>query len=325
MASCGSRALAAASIWLVTAAGAAAQSPPGLPAAVVDAWKQYQQFAVGLSGSYTYRSGFDGKITTHELCELKCGRHGTVFTSRPASNKGRLRASGHTDRYSYELKQDAEFPQWAATEIASDGDWQTSTSYKAARVARRAGERAIKVYSVDSLLDLASKPYFRVVSASQAGADTYEIKFESRHAAAADPGVWVQSGSLTLDPARNYTLKVADLECESKSDKSRVKETVQVGGGPGEMPVPRVYEQRIMRAGSPDYVTTVTYDFEVNPPATDSDFRLTAFGLPEPADSLGGGPHVGWWFAGAAGLFAVGYMLRRAVRRSGVERGELAQ
>jgi hypothetical protein len=248
---------------------------------------------------------------------LKLGANSFLFLSKPANEGGAHRAIGHTLRYSYQLRKDSkrgDNSNWMATEIASEDDWQKSNSYLAARIAASNTERPVKIYTVDSLVDFVRKPYFRVISAQTIDRNL-EIKFDSQHSDVDDPKVWVQNGTLILDPARHFIVKSTNLNCRVKEDVHRVSKTITVADKPGEMPIITEYEQRISRPGTPDYITKLKYQFTQNAPAPpESEFRLTTFGLPEPKNASQNYGYLGWWLAGAAGLFGVGYLLRRLVR-----------
>jgi hypothetical protein len=167
--------------------------------------------------------------------------------------------------------------------------------------------------SWSKLPDLVRQPSFRVARAAVENRDGLEfvrIDFENPHPFDQKPFEPVQSGTLLLDPERSWCVRGYEVHAQYANDSPVChSDVIEVrDSSVPHLPLPARFASTTTHhqfgKGTTEEVFTETVDaqYNVEEPLTlpDSDFRLPAFGLPEPE-----GPATRPWWS----LWAVGASL----------------
>ena len=145
--------------------------------------------------------------------------------------------------------------------------------------------------------DLVRLPNFHVLHAAlinQEGSELAQIEFANRHPVGQGRFEPVQSGTVLLDPQRSWCVRGYVIHAEFGNAQEVCRSdviTVRDSSAP-HLPLPvHIAKTRTTKATEGTYAgQTITgssdlqYDLEEPHPLPDSDFRLAAFGLPEPSE-----------------------------------------
>lgn len=176
-----------------------------------------------------------------------------------------------------------------------------------------------------SLPDLVDAPEFNLKSASRVerpGEDWVRIDY-SYDPPTINGNRPVRGGWVILDAKRHWVVRGFEVSVLYKKSKGSVHGTLDIVDDPAGFPI--VTHSSLHEWGSPtgdppftnDYETTTDYDvhFDAHVPATE--FRLSAYGLPEPSGGAGAGRSLGIVWLGLATLVCmlIAVLLRRARNR----------
>jgi hypothetical protein len=170
-------------------------------------------------------------------------------------------------------------------------------------------QSVLTVAGLSQLADLVRQPSFHVTHAAlvrQEGTELVQIEFDNRHPVSRGPFEPVQSGIVLLDPERSWCVRGYEIHAEYSNSASVCRSDVieMRDSSVPHFPLPTHIANTITsQATEPGYVgqTIISsmdarYDLEEPHPSPDSDFRLPAFGLPEPREASRA-----WWSLWAVG------------------------
>jgi len=172
---------------------------------------------------------------------------------------------------------------------------------------------------------------FRVLSAKEIerqGTALVQVEFDNPHPlpGAGEELVPIQNGTLFLDSKRSWSLRAGEFKCAYSDTKSIVTLEMDLAEFPGENPIPqRRLAKSVSRSldGTVEYKRELRSEFELSVQTrlpADDDFKLSAFGLPEPVGMTG--PRRSFWYlwTGGTGILCVVLAVAVARRRKGKAR-----
>ncbi|HBI42105.1 MAG TPA: hypothetical protein DDY78_04495 [Planctomycetales bacterium] len=201
--------------------------------------------------------------------------------------------------YIFSLKRKAQNALWVLSDFQKKG--------KDFRLPTRFQEEGGIGYGVQTVLlncgaflpDLVRQPSFRVVRAAvenREGAEFIRVDYDNTHPVNQKPIQSVQSGTMLLDPARCWCVREFEVHTGALNDESVTRsDVIEIrDSSVAHFPLPvHIASTTKHRQFSPDgkakeevFTSTgdMRYDLEEPYPLADAEFRLPAFGLPEPAE-----------------------------------------
>ena len=156
-------------------------------------------------------------------------------------------------------------------------------------------QSVLTVAARSQLADLIRQPSFHVIHAAlvrQEGPELVQIEFDNRHPVSQGPFEPVQSGTVLLDPERSWCVRGYEIHTEFSNSLSICRSDVIAirDSSVAHLPLPvHIAHTTTSEVTEPGYAgqtiassSDLQYDLEEPHPLPDSDFRLAAFGLPEP-------------------------------------------
>ncbi len=267
------------------------------------AWAEYARHAEKLQGSSSYNHvGTAHDVKHHDRAEYKRNRNGKLLvissehTTKGKRDYGGEEAYGVNPKYAFRLQRKSSASPWVVVQIEDLS--KTSVPENIARRFDQMAAGITRLVRVEEtpLFEILRRPDFQVLrcqTVSREGEELVEIVFSYPHKVeqAPLPYVQAQSGSLLLDPKRFWCLRSCDLKAENGTITSRVKELSDSGGS---FPIPKCIEtennwiftkEQIAKGFPPKNKQQMRWDYDLSEPdrlPDDSEFTLTAFGLPEP-------------------------------------------
>jgi hypothetical protein len=230
--------------------------------------------------------------------------------------------------YIFSLHQNTAESPWVITDIRRkrpESKFQLPENYK---LQIGSGiQTALTTVGGWDLADIVRQPNFRVQHATPVNRDglqLVQIDFECPHTLAQKPFLPIQAGTILLDPQQSWCVREYEVQTKhsnasgvTRSQIIQIRESNQP-----HFPLPvRIAWTTTSRATEPGFVgqtvissCNVDYDLDESHPPTDEEFRLSAFGLPEPG---GKERRTRWhlWAAAAAGTCLIGTLLFRWLAR----------
>ena len=173
--------------------------------------------------------------------------------------------------------------------------------------------------------DLVRRPYFKATRAAAVrrdGQEWVQIDFDCHHDSSRGSFDPIQSGTILLDPERSWCVRGYEIQTKHSNAAGVFRsDTIEIrDSSVPRLPLPvRITSIKTSRATEPGFVgqtviTTSDTQFELRepyPPA-DDDFRLSAYGLPEPPGITWERPTPRWHYllAAAVGFAALAAAIR---------------
>jgi hypothetical protein len=214
--------------------------------------------------------------------------------------------------YAFALKRkSADFP-WVLTDIRKKQpgvDLKLPDDYRNEGIGQGI-QTALTTPAWSKLADLVRQPSFQVRRAAivnQDGLELVQIDFDNAHPLKQGQFEPVQSGTVLLDPERSWCLRGYEIHArfENALDVCR-SDIIEIRDSSSpHIPLPvHIADTTISQATEAGYVgqrvtksSDLRYDLLEPHPLPDNDFRLAAFGLPEPEGSV----TQPWWSLWAIG------------------------
>lgn len=295
------------------------------------AWEEYSKKTARLQGRFSFQlSQTLGNAKAKDLYELKKGSRGRtlllVTTERTLQGKNTRTTGevfGSNPDYGFTLKRNHLAMPWILTALIDRQNEPNSVfkSHKLDETIDSFTNDLVWIYK-ERLATMAQQPEFRVIGCRTvhlSGDNLVEVTFDYSHDVKPG-GNPVQGGTLVLDPQRFWSLRYYDVRIRSDRGQGTLKFKVLKWHEMDGLPVPdsAVLEtdtviNKIQNQQKWEY----TYELRVpDSLPLDSEFTLSAFGLPEPQVTRPGIP----WYLWAASLgvcfLSVGVFFRWRARRT---------
>jgi hypothetical protein len=247
--------------------------------------------------------------------ELKNNATCRLLIAQPSSGKellGELYAINPV--YAFRLRRKSPQEPWVLARYHLSDD-NKQTEIEAELLGGGTVLSALTYLYMNDLQQIVSSSTFRIREASMIegqGGSLVRIDFDNTHSVSEKPFVAVQSGQFSLDPSRWWCLVGFDVRTKHPGAEGRITaslESIPSAAGP---PIPKRVTQReeVNREGSGLMVFDSATQFElreINPPPPDEDFRLTAFGIPEPPGIEWKRPTPWWFWVAGGGIVLIGF------------------
>ena len=289
-------------------------------------WDKLQEFSNHLQGTITYRFTQNDKTLFHRQWNIKRNSTCKLILTRPllvdTQPKGEVLASNAA--YAFSLSRRTNEDPWIINGVYLAKDANNLPQALKDMPSDRGGAEQLLTQATwgEPLLALMKKSTFRILrvtSVRRGGQEIIQVDFDNSHPVPveiSDPGAKtldkLQSGTLWLDPNRYWCVRSCDLNYKYLlNSEATVRVDAELVDETAEYPIlKRWMEKRVIKHADQKVVpSATTLDFEIsvptNPPE-DSDFTLTAFGLPEPHSLPPHKANTNWyvWF-GILGLICL--------------------
>jgi hypothetical protein len=312
------------------------QAPP--------AWQQYKTFAETLSGTVRTRRTAGDKLIAYSVMECKSSGANRLAKVQGARSETLQDVSGkpfeekvygRNRAYSFHLRREQDGKQWVLVDLDIPRKGPKTALDAAFDNVALLKREAVCVGSYD-LSDLIQLPTFRVIEITPIRANgqaLVKLVFDNPHKVEVKGSQRfcpVQSGTLVLDPARDWCLRSYRVGLAGSDAESVIAAEFEYDLSAAGHPVPKRCKksqviQRWLYADVPDdvpkeFTTEIEYELHANRTWPDEDFTLSAFGFPEPPD-VDWRPPTPWYvwamvaalvLLTAGGVFA--WLKRRAMR-----------
>lgn len=263
-------------------------------------WTDYGRFLDRLQGTHELRITADDVTTMHHIdtirqndsCKL-CLEQFDAFSATPKlATRGDVFA--FNSNYAFSLRRATEKSPWVVTGVAKRADAQAfETLTESAERGTGSIHQVLRVWNRD-LSELLQQTTFQVNRASRdtsSGHEWVTVDFQTAEPTkrVADTTFPIQSGTLTFDPSHSWCMRGATLHIRvpQHEDDVRVEVTYRDADA-SKPPIPERYvqktEARYTGKSRPVHYLLVR-EFRLDEPSSfpsDSEFTLSAFGLPEP-------------------------------------------
>jgi hypothetical protein len=292
-------------------------------------WRECLAHEFSLRGVSTAVLTKDGKDYTRCKFDRKQRpghRLAQAWLEQVEEGKHTERLDAYNPDYLIELSRRAEGQPWVLMQLAmktSASSFDAAPSY---RYGLKDSVQAVLFQVSDAkLTDLVQQPSFRVVGAKEVrrGGDRLVlVEFDNAHDVKDTPSCNVQGGTMVLDPSRSWCVREYDVRVKytgpvgtERSDTIELRPSKEPAFP---LPVKLVTTQKLFsEEAKKSYVIRFerTYDLDESNPPGEDEFRLSAFGLPEPG-TVRATPRWHFWAAvGGLCAFALAFLLRVFGRR----------
>jgi len=264
------------------------------------AWDAYRTFLATLQGKSDTQETIDGAPGYHSeasvLQKPRCamfvrqGRAGDAGQKEEAARGGWLWACNPA--YAFELRRKREDAPWRVTNTSlrdepSADEPNVAHPYQDMTVKSLTWLITLRGVPLNAVISHASFRVARSERVIEEGAPCLRFHFECVHPIDSRPFFPIQRGSMTLDPARSWCVRAAELECLYAAGvvKSRIVTQLRDSSRGFPIPVSRI-EDGTARDGNRTIATRRVDTIELEERPTwpdDSEFTLSAFGFPEPS------------------------------------------
>lgn len=292
-----------------------------------EGWREYKESVRNLQCKVENKLTIDGKLKFHcdsvykqnRTCRL-CIRNYKQGGPRKPTDK----AEGFNDKYAFSITKPETSQAWRIDEISLD--WkEVARDTNDPHGIMQETEVMVRVNSIE-LEKLVSREDFKVkrISKSQAdGYETVEIEFTTIHDKKQEPFFPIQSGKIVLLPKHKWCVKQAHLDCKflgSDTDIDCVSEYRVSKGGQYLVPTKHTISQtnKELDGKTTKVIRTLAFMHMEDGFSRDEEFRLSAFGLPEPENIRFDSqyPWYYWGIASAVILLLLGLVLRKIATRA---------
>lgn len=289
------------------------------------AWKEYGAFLNTLQGTTTSKMVFTNKPSMEGRIEIRQNKKCKQVLSQ---EKGDKHTKGEiiscTPDYCFQLSRKTQEGKWALSLLNLNApDSNQSGLELDAQMIIKSNTSGLVSLERTTLLNLISKPEFQVKAIKPIrfeDADCFEIQWDSTHLLQENGSQDFypeQRGVMILDPARFWCLRKADFSCDYSNSKGVVQkiEVKFKDNGDHKFPIPG---QRII--SNITYTSTRVFDLvPATPLPPDLEFKLTAFGFPEPSPPIQPTRWFLWFSLVGVFLIIVGAVLFSRQKPNGLE------
>jgi hypothetical protein len=256
------------------------------------AWKGYRALAEQLQGTVSTKVERKGKVTFDMKNEYKQNPRCRMIVSHLLNSEKREEAAFAVNpQYSFALKRTPSGVPWVMQSLRLQVDGLDTRVAIEIPDSKKLLATLTHPYLRD-LADLVDQPSFKVLRAAPVqsrGMNLVQIDFDNTHQMKLDPKAFfpIQSGTLVLDPDRSWVLWSCEMLAKHPDGDVRIRVENEIANPTSNPPIPvRSTEWRDMAVAKQGQVLEVrSRHFDLTFPThlpPDSDFTLTAFGLPEP-------------------------------------------
>ena len=283
------------------------------------AWQEYSLMAEKLHGSVEYSQKEQGKVVDHMRFEFKDNTRCRYILSRDLL-KGSERVELHNSDYHCVLTRKKTDQAWL---ILSQTMRKKGSDTK---LKPWAMAQSLVGITGSDLPDLLKQENFRLVAArpvTREGSEMVEIDFTNFHPLipGKSSGV-IQSGSIILDPNHYWCRRWSNIQVKYIDPADGVaKDENELRDPSAKFPIPKLSLHTIVTKHTDITMTRIRrYEYDLREPPSlppDSEFYISAFGLPEPMGITVPGPSRWylWFMAIAAVSLALGWFLWRNLQQ----------
>ncbi len=294
-------------------------------------WEEYRRHAARFQGTLTQLCKDGEQVVQQARFEVKqnaacrLGIYHSLLEQSPESE-----AFGYNSDYAFSVARKKPDQLWVLNRLEvlrEEGDLARSATYKEVADELRLTRVLVLVASTFELSELIAQPTFRLVRAApiaREGEQLIEVEFDNAHPVDSKPLCSFQGGTLVLDPQRFWCVRSYDLQIKFRDMQGTEKCEVHLRGGGAGCPIPErvvtTQELQPTPEGHRGRSSVVTREYDLQEPATlpgDDQFRLSAFGLPEPALPRRPVPWYLYALAGAGLCLVLMFTAKRLARRGG--------
>jgi hypothetical protein len=278
-------------------------------------WQKYRQFLGSAQGTVTYRFLTDGTPyleSRHDFkqnanCTLMVVERRQQMLPNQQATIGLICANA---QYAFSLARSTKEKPWYVTGCVPADDPSSALIHET-RDVRGAPTLLLKLVAGWSLEDLVSHPKFQITGDRKVtldGVSLVELNFDVTHP-------WDQ------DPAQSWCLRSATLQCVYRTGPLCTDLQAEYRATPEGFPIPvsvvhETQETESVGTSSKRRTMSVTADLEVPRVLPgDDEFRLSAFGFPEPDFAARGSKFYLWLAALGIVCLTSAILLRRLLRR----------
>jgi hypothetical protein len=282
------------------------------------AWAELRTKNKRLQGAFTERRYMEDppkKLVFASEYDLKqapgCAMVGSIDVTQGEGKRAQRQVVAENLKYSFRLRQGQKSPDWTVVDIKTTGAKEAKpTSISAKNDADRAPNAGIRMnmYVKDDWVSLLKSAEFKLVSIVPIteGKETlacveYELGGE---ATAADPFRVVKSGRVWFDPAHSWVMRKSEYRMQwgPKQDPRDSSATYDYEFGADGYPLLKeIVQKHFDSKGQLEAQQVYTFSFSFGD-FPESDFRVSAFGLPEPQGVIWAQPTRWWLWLSLGGL-----------------------
>jgi len=290
------------------------------------AWEEYRNYVEQLQGTVN-DSGSRGDKSSSVRFEYKSKQNCKIFINQEEFPGSIGQVHGFNTKYRFTLTRKSAEGGWVLQSLQQGNMGYTPKEWAEWLTPLRAH---IFLWSGIELPLLIKQPTFRVVHAyvvREGDANLVAIDFDNTHAIDSAPDCLIQSGSLLLDPDRFWTLRRCLLHHKYSDVGDLTLKIEYVAKDPSaKYPIPKrmsaIHVPKDPKAEKSivDHVWEFDLREAARPPA-DTEFTLSAFGLPEPVGVTWEKPRSRTWIwllVGAVSAALLAFVFRRLKRRHGM-------
>ena len=269
------------------------------------AWEAYEEDADALQGEIrrqTWRNAelvLNIRFTLKNRPNCRLVMHASDVNQLAPGTMPDEHTTAFNSAYAFRLTRQQPTAPWVATEIKRRSTDETDCALIDEARRKSAFLRSlIRTVEGTELRDLIRQPTFRVLSATRtfvSGEELVTLEFDNRHAMSSKPFMPIQRGTLTLAPNQLWTIRSATADCEFGNGSTSVTTLTNELDASTEFPTPKRQETHTelnsRRQGRVRFKEETV--FELTHPIslpTEGEFKMAAFGLPEPFDDLAESP-----------------------------------
>jgi hypothetical protein len=283
-----------------------------------EAWGRYYARAKGLQGSYSI-AGRDlsaKKGLYKSRCEIK-QREGCALLLAQTETTGYLDAVN--PQYAFAMQRSGEDGQWAVTGVGSKTGRYSIGLQDPRTITRMVNRFPFTFAAAFSGYDLTVvDPGFSIKKAAPVVVDSRRlIRVDFDYTSAKDPVTRsLRAGSVLFDPDRYWTIRQFEIQVQTETGRMTSTASFDYHEAGGFPVLKEIVSRRKNPGRSIDLESTWKFDLrERNVP--EREFRLSAFGFPEPHGVVwrGNSRWYLWFIAAAVASLGLGWYFRHLIRR----------
>jgi hypothetical protein len=318
-------------IWLVaacsaviTATSVAADDQEMLRRLFLDeapqAWRAYEEYVNHLQGSIHYRLVMNGELADETRLEFKQNQRCKLCIFQPnMKSRTRGQLAAFNSDYVFMLERTADGKPWM---LAGHQPRSKDNSSKPESLVNIFSKSYYNLVSVpqERLSELIRRSSFQlreVATVHRGGVNLVQVTFDSTHSEDEKPFRSVQGGTLLLDPSHSWYIVSGEIRT-IWAEMERYAPENEVLRFDGKFPVPKrtIATAHGHKDDAGHTVTTraFTWEYDVAAPTelpADAEFRLSAFGFPEPDYTRTRIPWYLWVAMAGIVCLGVGFLIRR--------------
>lgn len=252
-------------------------------------WSEYERLVLQMQGkvSFVMKQTMRSIVAKNETSFRSNGSSKVITLSMSRMIDGKKdydteEAVGINSRYGFQLRRKSKTAPWVLVDLVQGVETFGQRSFK-----EHYGPTSSLVHILNQpLAQFVAMPDFKLLSLRSDTGGLIELKFETRHKPdeTSNPA---QSGKILLDPNRYWTVKSYEVDFESSRDRGKItfqaSEIAQIDG----IPIPKSTLSRthveFSDGSKNDQTHQIEFDLSKSHSSDDeSEFTLSAFGLPEP-------------------------------------------